>query len=321
MKTVLLTAVGSASAHAALTSLRAAGYRVLGCDIYPKAWNVTSGEVDEFLNVPKATDAEDYAAALTEIVRREKVRYIVPLTDVEVDALCTRKEAFRKLGATVCCPDAGVAGLCRDKLRMARALEVAGVCEIIPTYAPAALPSDPAYPLVLKPIHGRSSEGKAVVRSRSELRLALAARDDYVIQPFVSGDVYTVDCARDDKGGFVALARRERLRTVNGLGTAVDLCPGHPLEAVCGRICEFLGLVGVVNAEFIVRGEKACFLEVNPRFSGGIGFSVLAGYDFPAAAILCHEGKPLPRPPAFKPMTMAQRYEMKITGEPTEETK
>ena len=119
MKTVLLTAVGSASAHAAHTSLSAAGYRVIGCDIYPKSWNVNSGEMTAFFQVPLATDTEAYVEALQDIVCRENVGSIVPLTDVEVDALCTRKAVFSALGATVCCPDAPVAALCRDKLRMA----------------------------------------------------------------------------------------------------------------------------------------------------------------------------------------------------------
>ncbi len=316
MKTVLLTAVGSAAAHAAHACLKKAGYRVLGCDIYPRAWNVTAGEVDAFFHVPPAADAEAYAAALLSIARAEKADFIVPLTDVEVDALCGRKAAFRAEGVTVCCPDAPAAGLCRDKLRMAKALEAAGLCAVIPTYTADTLPANAAFPLLLKPLHGRSSEGKTVARTSGELKLALGARDDLVIQPYLEGDVYTVDCARDEAGNAVTLTRRERLRTVNGLGTAVDICPGHPLDGACKRILAFAGIVGVVNAEFIRHGDEYFFLEVNPRFSGGVGFSVLAGYDFPLAMILCHEGKRLPAPSAFRPVTLAQRYEMKITGEP-----
>ncbi len=316
MKTVLLTAVGSASAAAALGSYRAAGYRVVGCDIYPKAWNVTAGEVDAFENVPLATDARAYAEALKAIVRRHEVRFIVPLTDVEVDALAPRKEAFAALGAAVCCPDAPVAALCRDKLCLSKLLGAAGVCNVIPTYTADTLPADPPYPLVCKPVRGRSSQGLRVAVDRAELAAALNGRSDMIVQPKLDGDVYTVDCARDARGHTVTLTRRERLRTVNGLGTAVDICPEHPLDAVCGRILDFTGLVGVVNMEFIRREDQYFFLEINPRFSGGVGFSVLAGYDFPLAMLACHEGRPLSARPPIKPVTLAQRYEMRVTGEP-----
>ena len=313
MKTVLLTAVGSASAYAAHTSLMAAGYRVIGCDIYPKSWNVNSGEMAAFYTVPLATDADAYAAALADIVRRENVGYIVPLTDVEVDALCIRKEAFGALGATVCCPDASVAALCRDKLRMASTLDTAGLCTVIPTWTADKLPATPPYPLMLKPVRGRSSQAQTVAHDAEELAQALRLRDDYIVQPYLPGTVYTVDAARDTRGNVVTLTRVERLRTVNGLGTAVEICPGHPLDAVCAGILRFAKVTGVVNLEFIRRGDEYYFLELNPRFSGGVGFSVLAGYDFPLVMLHCHTGEPLPPAPAFRRMTLAQRYEMRVT--------
>jgi carbamoyl-phosphate synthase large subunit len=100
--------------------------------------------------VPLASDARAYAEALKAIVRRHEVRFIVPLTDVEVDALAPRKEAFAALGAAVCCPDAPVAALCRDKLCLSKLLGAAGVCTVIPTYTADTLPADPPFPLVVQ---------------------------------------------------------------------------------------------------------------------------------------------------------------------------
>jgi carbamoyl-phosphate synthase large subunit len=314
MQTVLLTAIGSASAHAAHLSLTATGYRVLGCDIYPQTWNVTAADVAAFFTVPLASDADAYAAALLAAAREHSIDFIIPLTDVEVDALAPRKAAFAAQGVTLCCPDAPVAALCRDKLRMADTLRAAAIAEVIPTYTAATLPTDAPFPLMLKPRRGRSSQAQTVVRSAEELRWALALRDDYIIQPFIAGDIYTVDCARDTLGGMVALTRRELLRTVNGLGTTVEICPAHPLDAVCKAIMTHAGLVGVCNMEFIQSGGAYCFLEVNPRFSGGVGFSALAGYDFALAMLRCHAGEPLAPAPAFAPMTLAQRYEMRVTA-------
>lgn len=313
MKTVLLTAIGSASANAARAGLKAAGCRVLGCDIYPGAWHVNTADMDLFFNVPPATDAELYADALLAAVREHRVDYIIPLTDVEVDALCALKPRFAAEGATVCCPDPDVAGLCRDKLRMAKALDQAGLCRVIPTWTPDELPANPPYPLMVKPLRGRSSEAQQVVHDAQALALALSRRADYILQPYLPGEVFTVDCARDTQGNIVTLTRRERLRTVNGLGTAVEICPGHPLDAVCSGILTHTGIVGVVNMEFIHRDDGDYFLEINPRFSGGVGFSTLAGYDFTQAMLRCHEGLPLLPPPVFRRMTLAQRYEIRIT--------
>jgi carbamoyl-phosphate synthase large subunit len=313
MKTVLLTAIGSASTVAAHRSLTAAGYRVIGCDIYPKAWTVSAGEMAAFFTVPLAADTAAYREALEQIAQKEKVDFIIPSTDVEVDALCGCKADFQALGATVCCPDEDVAELCRDKLRMAEVLGAAGVCDVIPTYIGNTLPAQPTFPLLLKPARGRSSEGQTVVSDATGLALALSARTDRIIQPLIPGEVYTADCARDSHGNVVVLTRREKVRAANGLGVAVDICPDSPLGAICRRILQRVNIVGVVNMEFIRNGDTYYFLEINPRFSGGLGFSVLAGYDFPLAMLLCHAGEAIPAPPAFRAMAMAQRYEMRVT--------
>lgn len=313
MTTVLLTAVGSASAHAALQSYRAAGWRVLGCDIYPREWTVNAGDMDAFFTVPPASEADAYADALLAAAQKHGVAVLVPLTDVEVDALCTRKAAFQAAGITLCCPDALVAALCRDKLRMAQEMEAARIVTPIPTFTRATLPKGLPFPLMLKPVRGRSSQAQVVAHDAGELAWALGLRDDYIIQPYLAGDIYTVDCARDTHGTCVALARRELLRTGNGLGVAVEICPRHPLAEACEAMLAHVNYVGVANVEFIRHGDSYAFLELNPRFSGGVGFSVLAGYDFPLAMARCHTGLALPPPPRFRAMTLAQRYEMRVT--------
>lgn len=286
--TVLITAAGSAAAPAALQSLRAHGFRVIACDIYPRAWNAACADADAFFQAVPATDASAYLAQLEDAVRREEIDFILPLTDVEVDALCAQKERFAALGCALCVPDAPAAALCRDKLAMNRAIEAAGICDTIPTFSPYGTePDADAYPLLLKPLRGRSSQGKTIVEDARAYHAALLQREDYIAQPFLEGGICTVDVARDRFGSVHCLARQELLRTVNGLGTTVRVLPGHPLEAVCARIAEMAGIVGAVNMEFIVRPDRAFFLEVNPRLSGGVGFSLAAGMDFPYWAVLC----------------------------------
>ena len=73
------------------------------------------------------------------------------------------------------------------------------------------------------------------------------------------------------------------------------------------------GVVGVVNMEFIVNDSGAWFLEVNPRFSGGVGFSVLAGVDFPALNLLCHAGEAIGSRAPVREMTLARRSSPAIT--------
>lgn len=138
MKTGLLTAVGSASAGMVIERLHALGLRVVGCDIYPRAWNVASGEVDVFFQAVYATDADAYVRQMEEAVRREHADFLIPLTDVEVDALCAHKVRFSALGCVLCVPDEPCARLCRDKQAMAALLAREGACGSFPRVPPTA---------------------------------------------------------------------------------------------------------------------------------------------------------------------------------------
>ena len=314
MKTTLLTAVGSASASSVVAQLHKLGHRVIGCDIYPQAWNMASNEVDVFFQAVLATDHEAYIRQMEEAVQRERVDFLIPLTDIEVDVLCAEKARFAALGCTVCTPDEPAVRLCRNKLDMAAALDMSGVCRTIPTASPYGRePLESEFPIMLKPVNGRSSQAQVIARSLDQYRAAIQNRADYIAQPFIEGDIFTVEVARDLYGNVQALCRQELLRTVNGLGTTVRIHPGHPLEAVCTAIAQQAGIVGVVNMEFIGREGEYYFLEVNPRFSGGVGFCIAAGVDYAALEIACHEGESIGQRPDVRPMTLTRRIQPVIT--------
>ena len=163
------------------------------------------------------------------------------------------------------------------------------VCRLIPTEsAVSGQPCPFPFPAMVKPRSGRSSLGQAVAADEKSYQTALAGREDCIVQPFLEGDIFCVDVARDAFGHTRAAARQELLRNKSGLGMTVEVLPGHPLEAVCAAIAEAVGLVGVVNMEFIRHGDDFFFLEVNPRFSGGVGFSMAAGMDFAEMMLCCH---------------------------------
>ena len=263
-------------------------HTVFGCDIYPREWTALAGELD-FFQARLATEGEPYVEQLRETVRRNGLDFLIPLTDPEVDALAPRKAEFRALGCTVCVPEERVAALCRRKDTMNRFLAEKGACALIPTEA--AVPCRPCpfpFPAMVKPRSGRSSLGQAVAADEKSYQTALAGREDCIVQPFLEGDIFCVDVARDAFGHTRAAARQELLRNKSGLGMTVEVLPSHPLEAVCAAIAEAVGLVGVVNMEFIRHGDDFFFLEVNPRFSGGVGFSMAAGMDFAEMMLCCH---------------------------------
>ena len=290
MSRILLTAIGSMAAAPAARRYQALGHTVFGCDIYPREWTALAGELD-FFQARLATEGEPYVEQLKEAVRRDRLDFLIPLTDPEVDVLSPRKAEFRALGCTVCVPEERVAALCRRKDTMNRFLAEKQVCRLTPTEAAVPVRLCPcSVPVMVKPRSGRSSRGQAVAADKKRYQTVLAGREDCIVQPFLDGAIFCVDVALDAAGHTRAAARQELLRNKSGLGMTVEVLPGHPLEAVCAAIAEAVGLVGVVNMEFIHHGDDFFFLEVNPRFSGGVGFSMAAGMDFADMMLCCHAG-------------------------------
>lgn len=326
-KTVFVTAIGSFSAEAVIEGCRREGFRVVGCDIYPAEWVVNSRDVDVFYRAPYATDRDAYRAFLLEVCGQEQVDYLLPLTDVEVDALQGWEAASGALGAVICMSGRETIALCRDKEKLERFLAGRGVCRTIPgrrlaelmeARTGAAAGAELSYPLVIKPRDGRSSQGLRIVEDPEEF--AFAAKrlreeaDRYLVQEKLPGRVVTVDVVRDPESGSCAcLPRRELLRTLNGAGTSVQVFRDEALEEQCRAIAAALNVRGCVNFEFIEQEGTGAFyfLECNPRFAGGVAFSTAAGYDMVRNHLRCFEGKEperMPGPDRVKTQYIARRY-------------
>ena len=344
-KTVIITAIGSFSAQAAISACHAAGMRVVGCDIYPAEWVVNSQDVDVFYKAPYATDRENYRNFLKELCKKEQADVLIPLTDVEIDVLQEWRtefsEDFKELGAEVWISDVDAIRLCRNKEKMEAFLRERKLCRTIPGVRlpemealldRGGLPAEfwkneneqrvsgfaaLRFPLVAKPFDGRSSQGLKILESESDLRFLLNScseerKQQYLVQPKIGGTVITVDVVRnpETKQTF-CLPRRELLRTLNGAGTSVCVFRNEKLEQQCRNIAKAVGIRGCVNMEFIEADRDAgayYFLECNPRFAGGVAFSGAAGYDMAEAHIRCFTGEKLDEMSVTGEQYIARRY-------------
>ena len=318
MRTVIVTAIGSFSADIVIKKCRENGIRVIGCDVYPREWIADAGNVEAFYQVPYATDTDHYIGTMMSLCRKEGAEAVIPLTDAEIDVFNLHRDEFSEINVTLCMSDKACIGLCRDKMELYRYLEEHMGGTVIPTLRLGdADPDEIRYPAVCKPYNGRSSQGLKMVGSRREMEGVLGETDpaDYIVQPMIKGNVVTVDVVRSpEQGTCAAICRRELLRTPNGAGTSVLVFRYRQLEERCRAIAGLLGIRGCVNMEFIEdRDGVYHMLECNPRFSGGVEFSCLAGYDCVTNHLRCFEGKEIERDGSVTGMYIARKYEEYIT--------
>lgn len=310
MDTILVTAIGSFSSSEVISKLKGAGYRVIGCDIYDRKWLANSNEVDNFYQAPYANKKDDYIKFVLQVCEKEKVKYVIPLTDIEVDVLNSYRREFEARGLIVCISSFETINICRDKLETYHFLRNRGVNCLIRTELLKDVDENVfAFPLVIKPYNGRSSEGLHFVESREKF-MSLKNTDftnDMIVQEKVEGSVVTVDVCRNPlTGTIVCIPRLELLRTHNGAGTSVQILNDERIIELSREIATVLNVCGTVNFEFLKSGNKYYFLECNPRYSGGVAFSGVAGYDFVNNAMKCFMGKEID--PQIK---MQQKYIVK----------
>lgn len=318
MRNILVTAIGSFAADIVIKNLKKANCRVIGCDIYDKEWIADAYNVDQFYQAPLVTDEQAYMQFVIKICKEQAIDFIFPLTDIEVDFYHKNRDAFTSMGVTLCISSGRTIEICRDKMKLKQFLRDKEACQTIPTYWLADVKiRDLDYPVVVKPYNGRSSQGLHYIDTYEQMKYFVEQNDvsGYLVQPKIEGDILTVDVIRNQKTMTVGcVARKELLRTLNGAGTSVFVFRDKELESTCTKIAECLDINGCVNFEFIVNKEgKKYFIECNPRFSGGVEFSCLSGYDFVLNHLRCFQNEEIELVSNIHEQFIARKYEEYIT--------
>lgn len=288
---ILITAVGSMSAECAIKNLTGSGNYVVGCDIYPKEWHYETTLCDKFYQAPFATDESEYVHFLLDVCREQDLEYIIPLTDLEIDVINRNRRLFNENGITLCMQSEKVLDIVRNKYKLYKYFENDNNVPSVKTCLLVDLDESMTYPCIAKPYNGRSSEG--LIRNASkEQVLAIADKGNYIIQEQIEGNVFTVDyCRSSESGTACAVPRQELLRTKNGAGLTVETsCDENLIKLVSYIGCK-LDVNGCVNMEFIKNGGKYYLIDINPRFSAGISFSVMQGYDMVNNHVRCFTGE------------------------------
>jgi len=291
---ILLTSIGRRVSlleafRAALADLGLAG-RLFGADRSRMA--PAFHLADEAFLVPAASEGDAYVEALVEICRSRRVDLVVPLIDWELALLAGACDAFAEAGSRMLLSSPEVVGICRDKLATHDFLIAHGFdTPQVLTYEDAL---QARFPLFMKPRFGSSARDVHRLPDRQALAFYYArAAEETVIQEFVAGREHTVDVyAGLDGVPRVAVPRRRLKIRAGEVSKAVTV--RHPtIIAEAMRLVEALGgCMGVLTLQcFLTDDGSVKFIEINPRFGGGVPLAIRAGANFPKWLIQDHLGR------------------------------
>lgn len=314
---VLVTAIGSMSAPCVISTLREKGHFVLGTDIYPGEWHHETTLCDDFLQAPLATNEHEYILFLINACGEYKIDTILPLTDLEIDVLRQYRSRFEQIDISLAMPSDAILNVVRDKYALHQMFEHDINVPSIPTIklvdymAANTKRTIINFPCIAKTYNGRSSEG-LIRNARQEDIMAIEDKSRYILQNQISGSICTVDYIRSGSSDVI-VAREELLRTKNGAGMTIRLFDDAKLSKLVSYIGNKLGISSAINMEFIHADDGEYYLiDINPRFSAGVAYSKIAGYDMVINHFRALLGMPIDSQISVKQMIITKYWKEEI---------
>jgi len=251
----------------------------------------------------------DYIPFLLDVCKKENIKAILPLFDLDVSAISFHKDEFLKENIFPIVADYNVIKACFDKLDYPGLLHKAGI-KTPKTYldteaAVEMLDSGKLeFPLVLKPRWGTGSISTIIVKEKDQLiyefnRLAKGLLDSFlenpvpegnknqmIIQQFIKGDEFGMDVINDLNGNYVTTFVKKKLGMRSGETDGAITIKNEKYEMIGEKIGNLLKHIAILDVDFIVSETAEVYIiDMNPRFGGGYPFTHAAGVNLPAAII------------------------------------
>jgi carbamoyl-phosphate synthase large subunit len=274
---VLITSVGSLSANHLINHLSEKN-RIIAIDIYhDKYLALESEKIDKFIKVPEIIKEKEYLEKIIQIVENEKITFILPLTDLDVDFYSKHRSKFKN--QCIAIPSKYALNYVRDKYNFYRKFENS-IINLIPTFLKNNVKKEELiFPAIVKPSNGRSSIDTYLINKYEDLNYSLIS-DNHIVQPYYKGNVITIDVISDTKGKNHYCARLEVIRTKNGAGTTVKYIKNNSiLTEIVEEVIKITKIHGIFNIELLKHKNRYYLMDINPRPSAGINFSYIFGSD------------------------------------------
>lgn len=284
--------------------------RILGVDANPEL--APAGYfTDAVLRIPRVNET-GYLDALLETCRREKVNLLIPLYEPEFLLLDQHRNNFTQIGATLMLSRKETLEACADKFKTYSFFKEHSIQTPV-TWQAKEIPPVNKFPLFVKPRTGMGSIGVQKVGSQAQLDFLLNQNPELIIQEYISGKEYTLDVLLDLNGQVISVVPRERIEVRSGEVVKSRIVRRQDLMDQGKLIAERLGIIGPGTIQCIDDGNQIFWIEVNPRFGGGVPLSIKAGVDYPYFLYqMCQGRKIQPMMGQFEDNMVMLRYDQAL---------
>lgn len=254
-------------------------------------------------------DSPNYAQDLRRLIQKWSIDIVVPTVSEELSVV---RAACEGTGVKVLVSSDEALTLCETKQRQYEWMqrEFSQHCPKWSLLSSSELWEAESY--FLKPNVGRGARGCRLIK-RDEL-IVLAARADaseWIVMEVLPGVEWTVDAYISETGDVAYVVPRERLQLSGGIASKGKTVKHEVLMSESSKILLKMGVRGPVCIQWKADANGVPkYVECNPRLSGAVTITALAGAD-PVICLLAElRGQACPKP-EWKECTIIRYFEEK----------
>ncbi|MDF2787341.1 MAG: carbamoylphosphate synthase large subunit [Neobacillus sp.] len=220
------------------------------------------------------------------LCKKYQINAVLSLIDPELSILADKTDEFLEDNIQVIVSDKKIVDMCFDKYLTYKILKRNNIPAV-----PAFLSLNEVlnelenkhltFPLIVKPRTGSASIGVRVAKSVEELENMLNTSEDLIVQPFMAGDEYGIDCYVDlisNKPTHLFCKRKIKMRA--GETDKSVAVKDQNLVEIIEDLLNKLKLIGPIDIDCFKTESGYVISEINPRFGGGYPHSHEAGQNF-----------------------------------------
>lgn len=236
-------------------------------------------------------DSPEYVDAVFDLCKKERVRILCSLYDIDNYVLSKHLDRFFSIGVMPFISPETVNEICFDKYKTYKFLVKSsiGSPETFLTVEDFKK-SKVVYPVYIKPRFGFSSIGMYIANSEKEL-VAYFKPDIHIIQEVIYGQEYGIDIFSDLKGKVLSCVIKKKIRMRAGETDQAITVKDDSLINFAMKIASLMGSYGPIDIDLFVTTDGPYVLDINPRIGGGYPASHAAGANFPQLMVDIALGK------------------------------
>lgn len=264
-------------------------------------------------------DAPGYIGSLLEYCSRNEINALIPLIDTELLVLAEARDRFEQAGTRAIVSSPEVIGIATDKILTAEFLTKHDL--LTPRILTEKELDSAQLPLFSKPRFGSAGHEVNKITTAEELAFFRGHRPDSIFQEFIDGNEHTVDVFVDFNGRPLCAVPRRRHEVRGGEVTKGQTVRHKGIIDQSLKLVEALGgCAGMITVQcFLTPDDRVVFIEINPRFGGGVPLSIQAGADSPRWLLELLLGRtPVIEPDCWTDGMLMLRYEEGMFTMPSE---